>query len=396
MKFGEWYREGGKENAAFDCRLEGRSAQIVKKTKEYAVEEIFLKVDEIQKPGLYDFVLEMQSDGLKTKTLLSWYDTENREVKREYVKSIDTVYIPEGTRKLVLAVTCYGTEPGTVTVQNVALQFKQEYQKRIATLAALPIDYGLECEHWKRTGEDNLNDSLRRIDSLMQRFPEVDLIVLTECFYSRNCFAAKDVWLSIDSPQIDKMRDKAKQHGVYLAFSFKEKAKDGILYNTALLIDRKGEISAVYHKTHLTVSEYEDGMKPGDEAVVVDTDFGRVGFAICWDFFFPEFCRLLQQKGAEIIINPTAGFMQEQSIMRARDNGVYVINSTTTFGTTKIFNPEGEEIATADGRGVAIAEVDLEQEFLVRYLSVSKSSASRRNIYMNERRPDLYQSLAQT
>lgn len=322
--------------------------------------------------------------------MIGWYNIEGTEIKKEYVKSKDTIYVTKNTEKLIVFVLGYGTTTGKCIVQNIRLKYKGNYQKRTATLAALPISYGFDNEHLNRSCEKNLRESLKRIDSLMKNC-KADLIVLTECFYSRNCYADEEKTLSIDSPQINKMREKAKQHGIYLAFSFKEKTKEGKLYNTALLIDRQDAISAVYHKTHLTVAEYEAGMIHGDEIVVADTDFGRVEFAICWDFFFPELCRALQLKGAEIIINPSAGFMQEQSVMRARDNGVYVINSGMTFDTCKIFNPEGEMIASVKTEA-AIADIDLNQEFPVRYLSVS-SWASRKNIYINERRTDLYHCL---
>lgn len=394
MNIGEWYIDNQSINNAMEVKLERGKVRIGKKESVYSEAEVFCDIREFHETGLFDFKIGIHCVGLEYKLLGEWYDKEGESLKREYLKCSETVHIMEGVERFVLSVVCYGSAAGTVTIENASLVYRQAYQPRRATLSALTIDYGFEHEHHKRTGEDNLRDSLGRIDNLLKHC-RADLVVLTECFYSRNAFADGDVWLSIDSPQIGKMCEKAKQHQVYLAFSFREKTREGLLHNTALLIDREGKISAVYRKTHLTVSEYEDGMTPGTEAVVVDTDFGKVGFAICWDFFFPEFCRLLQLKGAEIIINPSYGFMQEQSVMRARDNGVYVINCGVTHSTTKIFNPEGTELAAATMGGAAIAEVDLNEEFLVRYLAVSRSGASRKNIYRNERRPDLYKALTE-
>ena len=394
MNIGEWYTGSQSKNNAMEIKLGRGKAQIAKKESVYSETEIFCDIQEFHETGLFDFKIDIDHVGLGYKLLGEWYNKEGESLKREYLKCSETIHIMKGVERFVLSVVCYGSAAGTVTIENLSLIYRQAYQPRRATLAALTIDYGFEHEHHKRTCEDNLKDSLSRIDSLLEHC-KADLVALTECFYSRNAFATEDIWLSIDSPQIGKMREKAKQHHVYLAFSFRERTREGLLYNTALLIDRQGDISAVYRKTHLTISEYEVGMTPGTEVVVADTDFGKVGFAICWDFFFPEFCRLLQLQGAEIIINPSYGFMQEQSIMRARDNGVYVMNIGVTQNTTKIFNPEGVELAAACLGGAAIAEVDLNEEFLVRYLSVNNSEASRKNMYRNERRPDLYKALTE-
>lgn len=62
----------------------------------------------------------------------------------------------------------------------------------------------------------------------------------------------------------------------------------GKVYNSLLLFDRKGALAAVYHKAYPTVYELERGITPGDGALAVDTEFGRIGFAICYDLNFPE------------------------------------------------------------------------------------------------------------
>ena len=44
--------------------------------------------------------------------------------------------------------------------------------------------------------------------------------------------------------------------------------ENGLLYNSGILIDRKGEIVGKCHKCHLTMAEYEKGLTPGKEIKV--------------------------------------------------------------------------------------------------------------------------------
>ena len=57
-----------------------------------------------------------------------------------------------------------------------------------------------------------------------------------------------------------------------------------------MLLDRQGKLVGYYDKTFPTIGEIEEGILPGHGAVVFDTDFGRVGAMICFDFNFPEVC----------------------------------------------------------------------------------------------------------
>ena len=80
----------------------------------------------------------------------------------------------------------------------------------------------------------------------------------------------------------------------------------GRVYNAAVLIDRKGKVAGVYRKMFPTPGEIEDGITPGTEAPVFETDFGRVGMAICWDLHFPrEVCWPMAERGVQLICWPS-------------------------------------------------------------------------------------------
>ena len=84
---------------------------------------------------------------------------------------------------------------------------------------------------------------------------------------------------------------------------------------TCLVINDKGEEVARYDKVHLfdvhlraSQEDYSESktIEPGDKVVVVDTPFGRLGLAVCYDVRFPELFRRMHAQNVEIIALPTA------------------------------------------------------------------------------------------
>ena len=176
--------------------------------------------------------------------------------------------------------------------------------------------------------------------------------------------------------------------------------KDGErIFNTSLLIDRSGNIAGKYRKTHLSLNEYEQGISPGDELPVFDTDFGKVGMLICWDMYFPEPARIMAMKGAELILVSTVGDPSVRHVSRALENGIYVAVSGCMFQNlnncgiepAKIIAPDGTVLAQTNTVGEsAIAEIDLNDKRPIYWLSAAGAYTVPNNIYLNERRPDLY------
>ena len=75
--------------------------------------------------------------------------------------------------------------------------------------------------------------------------------------------------------------------GVWVVVQFPQREGHRV-YNAAALLDRRGRVAGVYHKMHLTTGEWERGIVPGDGALVVDTELGRLGVLICFDLHFPK------------------------------------------------------------------------------------------------------------
>jgi predicted amidohydrolase len=130
--------------------------------------------------------------------------------------------------------------------------------------------------------------------------------------------------------------------------------KDNNIYNTFFLLDREGPL-AKYRKIHL-FKEEKDYFSAGEDSTVIDTGFGRVGLAICYDIRFPEQFRRLTKKGAEIILvtaefpSPRDNHWKVLLQARAIENQVFVIAVNRVgrdkrqeyFGKSMVIDPWGE------------------------------------------------------
>jgi predicted amidohydrolase len=82
---------------------------------------------------------------------------------------------------------------------------------------------------------------------------------------------------------------------------------NGKPYNAAVLWDRTGKVAAHYCKVHLADGKEGEGkyLEAGDRLDVFEVEGVKVGFQICFDLNFPEACRTLALKGAELVFWPT-------------------------------------------------------------------------------------------
>jgi len=145
----------------------------------------------------------------------------------------------------------------------------------------------------------------------------------------------------IDGPTGRFMAEKAKQWKMYVSGTFRRR-DDDLVYNTAPLFDRQGELVGVYDKNMLFDPEMDDGTSPGVGYPVFQTDFGKVGILICYDSWFPETARLLSYRGAELVLLPNAGYYRELIHARAADNGLTIAVSSLN-GPAGIWDSGGNE-----------------------------------------------------
>ena len=155
----------------------------------------------------------------------------------------------------------------------------------------------------------------------------------------------------------------------------------------SLIFDDKGKQVGEYDKIHLFDVKLEESdetyhesetTKPGNSVTVVDSPFGRIGVAVCYDLRFPELFRSMVNESVEIIAVPSAftaitGKAHWETLLRARaiENLVYVVaaaqggyhvNGRETYGNSMIVDPWGTVLdCLPRGSGFVIAEIDLEK-----------------------------------
>jgi predicted amidohydrolase len=134
---------------------------------------------------------------------------------------------------------------------------------------------------------------------------------------------------ALPGPSSDLMSMMAKKYRMYVGGGIVRQCdKADPVFNTALLYDREGKLVGMYDKVHpYSPENNEQGITPGRKVPVFQTDFGKVGFAICYDIWFPDVCELLALKGAEIVLFPNAGHQPEVLYARSMDNCVRIVNS---------------------------------------------------------------------
>jgi predicted amidohydrolase len=171
------------------------------------------------------------------------------------------------------------------------------------------------------------------------------------------------------------------------------------VFNTSVLINRNGSLNGFYRKTHLPLAEIENGLSPGSDYPVFDTDFARIGMIICWDTAFPEPTRRMKLAGAELITNATMGDFWPMDRARAKENGVWMAISGAgrtagaAFPQGRVYDPTGELVAAAgDGESdtFALAEIDFNKRYYQFWASVGPSDGEPPSLYVRERRPETY------
>jgi N-carbamoylputrescine amidase len=214
--------------------------------------------------------------------------------------------------------------------------------------------------------------------------------------------AARDLAEPIPGPAADRIAAAARELSLVTVFNQYERAPDGRCFDSSPVFDADGALLGVTRMVHIAELEFfheKRYYEPGDRgAPVYATRAGRVGVAICYDRHFPEYMRALGTAGADVVVIPQAGAVDEwpeglyeaevrtaafqNGYFAALCNRVGAEEKLVFAGESFVVDPEGQVIAR--GRrleeDLVFADADLTR--------CARSTA--RRLFFRDRRPELY------
>ena len=347
----------------------------------------------------YRFSVTCRPQGVRNEfanlhVLLTWLNTEGRLVQRDYIDRhavaggllfSRVLPAPEGAVSATAELCFKWSETGQVTWSGAEFCEAPAIPVRRCRVASAFTDLPGDKQN-------NLKAMLQVIDQAAQAKP--DILCLGEAWLSVNIPLTEGA-VTLDGPEIKSIGQRAKRHNMYIVAGI-ALLEEGVYRNTAMLFGRSGDVEGIYRKIQLPLDEAESGYTPGDEFCVFDTDFGKVGMMICWDQGFPEIARRMVEKGAEILLVPSAWNAMIQARSRASDNGVFVVTSTPRWNEAPCFIVDhyGEVIASCPGgeahpSGFCVADLELGKQYRTIWYSVGNCYGEHRPIKANERRVDV-------
>jgi len=217
----------------------------------------------------------------------------------------------------------------------------------IATLGPSPIKVSADMdpqqvvkrviEHWKSQFARVLPD-------------QPDLIVVPEACDRPQGLSPEGLkqYFLIRKNQVrDYFAQVARENNCYMVYSAKRAVADGTWRNSSIMIDREGKVIGIYNKNHPTIGENNGGILSGRDAPVIECDFGRVVFAICFDLNFDEIRLKYVKAKPDLIVFSSmyhGGMMQAYWAYSCRSHFVGAIAGRAT--PSQIRNPLGQVLAS--------------------------------------------------
>jgi predicted amidohydrolase len=238
-----------------------------------------------------------------------------------------------------------------------------------------------------------------------------DLVVFPECALTGYVFTSREEAMpyteTIPGPFTKALNDRCRELNIHIAAGLLEKDGDK-LYNSAVLVGPSGLIGK-YRKIHLPFLGVDRFTDHGDKPFqVYETPIGNIGLLICFDCNFPESCRIMALKGADILVLTTnwpegrQKVAQYVVVTRAFENKVHVVAVDRVgsergggfIGLSKIVSAAGDVLveASSDKEEIIYAEVSLED---ARQKRIVYRPGEFEVDLMNDRRPEFYSPLTE-
>jgi predicted amidohydrolase len=323
---------------------------------------------------------------------LDWLDSSGNRVGQpdyayeaastgDWKGTVLNVPAPDGSSAVRIELILAWAPKGTVWWDDVALEPSQpppDRWVRIGTVSLHP-----------RNDPDNLGQWIRELDKIAAEKPDI-VCLGEELLNEGNSRTYASTAEPIPGPSTARLGEAARRHGMYLVAGLIERDGHGI-YNTSVLIDRRGTVAGKYRKVYLPREEIEGGLTPGNACPVFDTDFGRIGVMVCWDAEYIEPARALAFRGAEILLVPAAGGYLSLLTARALENHVYVVSSGYDVESA-IIDPNGTVLFSSKASpAYKVVAVNLAQRFVDPWLGDMRPrfhKEIRTDLYLPSRAPE--------
>jgi predicted amidohydrolase len=165
---------------------------------------------------------------------------------------------------------------------------------------------------------------------------------------------------TLDGPTVTTLRELAHRHHTYLVCPI-DRLVGSRRLNSAILLDRDGQIACIYDKAYPYWSEfdYATPCSAGGDAPVYPADFGRIGMAICFDVNFPAVWERLAEQEAELVVWPSAYSAGSSLQAHAINHHYYIVTSTATRHCLA-YDITGEKLLSERSDNVHISRLTLD------------------------------------
>lgn len=191
---------------------------------------------------------------------------------------------------------------------------------------------------------NNMKHLEQKIDLQMYLYPWTQMIVFSELVaHGPMPDSAQEMGGEFET----QFQEMARKHKIWLIPGSYFEKKDGLMFNTAPVINPEGEIVTRYRKM-FPFTPYEKGVTPGTELCYFDVpDVGRFGVNICYDIWFPEITRSLTAMGVGCILSPVLAHFVD------RDMDLVIAQANAAMFQTYIFHINGLA-AGGNGRSLVV------------------------------------------
>ncbi len=212
---------------------------------------------------------------------------------------------------------------------------------------------------------------------------QADIIVLPEMFNCPYSNAHFPEYAEAEGGQTYVfLSGLAKKHQVYIIGGSIPEREHAHIYNTAYVFDREGACIGKHRKAHLFDIDIPGGIRflesetltPGNQHTIFETEYGKMGLAICYDMRFPEFFRRMALEGVQAVFVPAAFNMttgpahwELTARARALDNQIYMALCSparddkgvyVAYGHSMVVDPWGTVVAVLDEKpGIVYADI---------------------------------------